>query len=420
MKKILLVTHDYLSLKSPRSIRWRAIAEYWAGWGTSVDVVCSPTPGIPDVSTVNRVRVFTAGRATGALLRARLGGHSPAGLHPAGSLKSVAKGIHDLTWKKIYWPDYACLWLIPAILTARRLLLRNDYDRLISVSLPFTGHLVGWRIKKDRPGLNWLVDIGDPFCFMDTTPVNNRLLYKRLNYRVERSVLGSSNAIAVTTRPTLERYLDLFPELTDRMHVIPPLAPPVGPSSEPPFFPKDGKIRLVYAGRLYRNIRNPDVLLSIFAKISRLPGGERLELHFFGSLHDIRQNFRPYADLIGSRIHIHGLTDRETTIAAMQSAGILVNIGNTTSYQLPSKLIEYASLSKPIINIAHGEQDSSIAFLKTHPAAFNVLAGDREPDLAGLMRFIQTPPAIDKNRLEKFMREYSLKQVADAYTTLLS
>jgi len=420
MKRILLITYDYLSFRTPRSIRWKSITEYWGKSGAIIDVICSPSCGTPPPTVPDGIRIFPAGGGVVTAMKAGLGTRISGPAFHASLLKTSLKRIHDVTWKKLYWPDYACLWLPSAIAKARALLRRHSYDHLISVSLPFTGHLAGLGVKKTSPRMNWLVDIGDPFCFMDTTPVNNHFLYRRLNYRAERAVLRSANAITVTTHPTLARYLALFPELTGRMHVIPPLALPVGPSPEPSFFPKDGNIRLVYAGTLYRNIRNPDTLLSIFTKLSRLPGGGRLELHFFGSLHDSQKLFQPYADIIGSSVHLHGLTDRETTIAAMQSADILVNIGNTTTYQLPSKLVEYVSVSKPIINIAPGEQDSSIAFLKTHPATFNVLAGDHEPDIARLMRFIQTPPAIDRNRLEIFMREYSLDQVADAYDKLLS
>lgn len=58
-------------------------------------------------------------------------------------LFGVAESVHDQTWKKVYWPDYACLWYFSAVSMARRLITTKGYDAMITVSLPFTSHLVG-------------------------------------------------------------------------------------------------------------------------------------------------------------------------------------------------------------------------------------------------------------------------------------
>ena len=53
----------------------------------------------------------------------------------------------------------------------------------------------------------------------------------------------------------------------------------------------------------------------------------------------------------------------EEVLEKINSPGILINIGNTNKYQLPSKLVEYISSGNPIINFASISEDSSSEFL---------------------------------------------------------
>lgn len=63
----------------------------------------------------------------------------------------------------------------------------------------------------------------------------------------------------------------------------------------------------------------------------------------------------------------------EKAAHAMKEANILVNIGNNTSYQLPSKVVEYASTGKAILNLVKTESDSSIPFFDAYPASMCLL-----------------------------------------------
>ena len=59
----------------------------------------------------------------------------------------------------------------------------------------------------------------------------------------------------------------------------------------------------------------------------------------------------------------------------MAEADVLVNIGNRTSYQLPSKVVEYAAFGKPILNFLASPDDSSAVFLSKYPFLLNVWKG---------------------------------------------
>jgi hypothetical protein len=73
----------------------------------------------------------------------------------------MIKWIYDHSVKKTLWPDFACFWYFPAVDCANKLLQKEKFDTVVSISLPFTGHCAGLKLKK-RYGIRWVVDIGDP------------------------------------------------------------------------------------------------------------------------------------------------------------------------------------------------------------------------------------------------------------------
>ena len=56
-----------------------------------------------------------------------------------------------------------------------------------------------------------------------------------------------------------------------------------------------------------------------------------------------------------------------------KEADVLINIGDNIPYQLPSKVVEYASTGKPILNIMENETDNSIKYFNNYPIILNII-----------------------------------------------
>lgn len=430
MQKVLIVSHSYSPAITPRAFRWSAIAEYWARQGYYIDIISCWKPGLSRYEIVNGVQVYRVGEAISEILRNRL--QKPTlNLNAetknfnllTANTKTLVKWIHDHSWKKVYWPDCACLWYFSATQKAKQLWKNNSYSNLITVSEPFTGHLVGLSLKNSFPSISWLVDIGDPFCFQEYRPANNHTLYKKLNFAIEKKIFIKANAISVTTNATSDKYAELFPESADKIHVIPPLLS-IGKNCNSPknFFVKnDGKIRLLFVGTLHKEIRKPDLLLSLFNKLLNTHLEEKLELHLVGNLNNCYEYFKPYKILFNKKIFLYGKLNRFRAFQAMKESDILVNIGNDFTYQLPSKIVEYASLGKPVLNIAKIAEDSSAAFLKDYPASL-CLRGDSfgvdSDQFANLIQFIEKLPSVDSSQLNLWLEHYCIKSISDTYKFL--
>ncbi|HER26189.1 MAG TPA: hypothetical protein ENI69_03680, partial [Rhodospirillales bacterium] len=226
---VLIICYCYPPDPGPRAYRWSAIAEYWAGQGLSVHVISARKQGAAPEEILNGVHVHRVGGAVSENLRLlleRKKDSAPATSAPGGGQLSLPgrllKAVHDLTWKKVYWPDSTGTWFFPARSKALRLASGISFDGLISTSTPYTGHLVGKAVKLAHKQIPWIVDIGDPFSF-GQPPWNNGALYKGLNHRSEAAVLKLADAVCVTVGSCKQAYDELFPGVAAKTTVIPPL-----------------------------------------------------------------------------------------------------------------------------------------------------------------------------------------------------
>ena len=438
-KRFLIISYSYTPFLNPRSFRWTAIAEKWVQQGGKVDLVCSWLPGLSRCEVVNGVQVHRVGGGIIEILRSKFSQESKSASEDKNSTNSsivkksrfkslimtAVRLIHDIFWKNLYWPDYACTWIGPASNKALELCRTENYSAIISVSDPFSSHLAGRKVKSDYPQVIWLVDIGDPFCFRDDIPVNNLKLYKNLNIKVEREIFKEADSISVTCQPTADEYVELFPEFKNKIEVIPPLLSITpGQKRAGSFFPASNSLRILYIGTLYRSIRSPEFLLKLFAMLSQQNPGNRIELHFVGAINRCEDLFEQYRQLIGNQIFLHGQVDRDSATCAMEEADLLVNIGNGNRYQLPSKIVEYASLGKPILNLSTIDEDSSQLFLKDYAASLNLRCQGKVPsesDVIEVMNFIRgIPYKFDQSYLYELRESFGIEAISESYSYLLN
>jgi len=429
--KISIISYYYTPAISPRAFRWTTIAGHWAKQGEHIEVICSWEPGLARSEIINGVRIHRIGNATVKMLRKRFKNNDSLKnitLKEQGKSKNklslFLKWTYDHTWKKVYWPDFACLWYFSALRKAKYLLMTGKYDKLITVSIPFTCHMVGLNIKKYNPEMLWVMDIGDPFYILDTTPVNNFKMYRRLNYLIEKKIISCADIISVTTKALAKIYRNVFPESNKKIYVIPPLISLSDKSDiEKHIFLKKDMIRFVFVGTLYKAIRSPKFLLQLFRKLLQTSLGDKLEMHFFGRIHDCFDSFELYKDLLDNKICVHGLVDHNIALRAMKEADFLINIGNDTSYQLPSKLVEYMSSGKPIINFISSSNDSSLPLIEDYPLHINIMDNDiiEENKVFLLENFIKNSlgKVVNPEKVKQIINPFSKDKIIGQYTKLI-
>ena len=439
--KLLVITYHYYQDSSPRAIRWTSICEQWAKLGHDVHIVTAYQQGRARTEGNQGVLVHQAGGwvlegfrewAKGSKTESRVDRAATASFSDSGAsetpygaswIKWLLKVIHDLTWRKIYWPDATCSWIWPAWRYSRNLCCHESFDALITVSHPFSDHVVGLLLKQAFPYLPWLADSGDPFCFMEQSEPNNFWLYRKLNYWIERKLMYSVDHFTVTTEGTAEIYRSLFSESSQKISVIPPLLRDTFLHSRPDhrdLFGNDAII-LLFVGRFYRDLRNPRPLLALIERmIDQSPLlRANLQLHVMGSREVIAKDLEDFCSL-QEKVFLHGNVPHDEAINAMHQSDCLVNIGNRTSFQLPSKVIEYMATGRPVLNLYYIEGDSSAKVLRDYPFHLDVRA-ERYDDIDSIIQFTEQSPdhLLSREDARQSVMEFLSQSISDNYMCLI-
>lgn len=417
--KLLIISYSYAPELTPRAFRWAEVATKLTEMGHQVHILSAAISGGEEDGevTVYRVRdwLINASRRVAPSSPAVNSNDMAAKLWP-----TLRKFIRNL-WRAVYWPDFACGWIIPATSKARALCQDNKYDWVISVSHPFTGHFVGLLLNPKKYGSSWLVDIGDPFYLMKEPAPNNPWLYSWLSHQIERKVLKGADSISVTTQPTRLLYEKNFAFSINKIKVIPPLVslPKINGNH---VYKKDGIIRLVYVGTLYSKLRNPKAVIECFSNLISIQTQQKIELHFYGAINDCHDEFEICCDSVRSAIYIHGIVSRAEVLQAMIRADVLVNIGNHSESQLASKVVEYMALGKPILNFTTIEHDTSLTALANYPSVMNIQKTEKNltsGTITSIYDFILNPPAISNSHIEAVRAQYSSGHIANMYASIL-
>lgn len=143
----------------------------------------------------------------------------------------------------------------------------------------------------------------------------------------------------------------------------------------------DGKIRLLYCGWLYSDIRSPRYFLDI---VSRLD--ERFEVTFMGRECEKLQERFP----IETKATLITLPNQPYDVAlqALADADVLISIGNSVPVHMPSKTLEYINTGKPMVNFYKFADCPTLYYTKRYPLALNLFEEEKDMDAAAA-RFVR-------------------------------
>ncbi|MCI5056771.1 MAG: hypothetical protein MRY83_11725 [Flavobacteriales bacterium] len=429
--KILILCPNYYPIENPRAFRWQALANHWAK-DHEVTVICAQSTGAKKEEIRNGVHICRKGYNNMMDLvyhllkvktrRDRQIGNQKGKKKSKGVLEKWMAIFNQLFWHSIYWPDGSCIWYLPAIRMAKQLIKKRQFDAIITVSLPFSAHLVGLQLKKKYPQIKWLVDIGDPFALHDIAPRNNEFFYKQLNYRIETKVLKKCDHIFFTHSEAQKAYVEAFFDLSHKSSITPPLVPGYQPFSQEEILFSEQKIHLAYFGSFYPNIRSPLPLLKLMDTLFQQdhPLLEKLKFHFVGFISAEMQNIFSHFNHLSPFIICHGFQPKALMSRYLRQTNILINIANTTRFQLPSKLPEYLQAGHPIINISTIQNDPFATALTKHPIAINIVLDDTIISLQQAEEFVtfvksNAGQKLSQSQKTKLLAPYQLENVSTTY-----
>ena len=247
-----------------------------------------------------------------------------------------------------HFPDEKRVWVPSAIAEGRRALADAPADVIVSFAQPWSDHLVGLQLHRES-GLPWVAHFSDPWV---DNPYHPPPAWSRERVaEMERQVVRSATRVVFVNDYTRDRVMAKYPaEWRNRTHVIP--QGHAGPA--PPMPRSDGPLRLVYTGRFYDGVRAPGVFLEAVADLHRASALDgRIAIEFVGSRMDA---YAQQASALGldAVVQFRSRVSPDQARRLAASADVLLVIDAPSegpSLFLPSKLIDYLPLDKPILGI---------------------------------------------------------------------
>jgi len=347
-KKILIISHQFLPFVSPRTTRWSLLIDELTIRGNEITVLTGTVP--EELKKNYEVLYFGNKQFSSNINKVRKDSQDSSNNFLKKIIYSILKTIYRFLFKTFSWPDYAMFWAFTIFKNRKR--IENKFDIIISVSLPFTSHLCAYILQK-RISADWYMDIGDPFSLKNNSPENNRIIYSYLNKYYEKKFYQNASKIIFTHDEVAELHQNKFN--IDRTKIV--IGYPIALLDEKriknslTFDYEDTPLKIGYFGAFTKSVREPNnYIISIANSLN-----DEIKHEWY-----INKESKKYFTSI-KNISSHQFLDilpREVALEVMVSKmHVLLSIGNFNKYQMPSKVIEYISLGKPVLHFAEIPDD---------------------------------------------------------------
>ena len=153
----------------------------------------------------------------------------------------------------------------------------------------------------------------------------------------------------------------------------------------------------VFAGSIYSQARNPAYTFKLFFMLRE----KHIRLRMIGVEKKAAAVYVKNGAL-SDNVEFYGTVPLEQAQKHMEEADVLINIGNIMTNQVPSKIFEYISSGKPIVNICTSHDCPTQPYLEKYPYVLNLFECDTDFDA-------------QVQKLEAFIKENAGKRVSADY-----
>lgn len=213
----------------------------------------------------------------------------------------------------------------------------KNYDLLITIAVP---HSIPWAFGKlyadgIRAAKTWISDCGDPFMLEQSGNYRPPFYLKYL----EKRWCKYCDYISV---PTETSYLGYYPEFRDKIRVIPQgFDFDAIKMSE---YKRNAVPTFAYAGSFIPGKRDPRRLFEFLATLQK-----PFKFIVYGTSDTSR--WQDVLSKMDGRVVFERPIPRSELLPKLSQMDFLINIGNGTNVQTPSKLIDYSLTKRPILTI---------------------------------------------------------------------
>lgn len=316
MKKILIVSKAFYPNLSPRANRTSQLALEFVRLGYDTTVL------LPDLD----VSFYKQYSEETKIKFQNLGVTK---FKPFSGDGLISRILNRLLLLLFEYPDIELAWMVNKALKKV-----TNFDLLITIAVPHPNHWGAAQVRKKKKGYKvWVADCGDPYmgCRTDTF---EKLFYFKY---IEKDWCRKCDYIAIPEESTKYAFYD---EFHPKIRII-----PQGFNLDAviiPAYTKNPIPTFAYAGGLALHYRNPVPFLEF---LSTLDIDFKFVMYTQSS---IPESFR---NKLGNKLVLLDYIPRSELLVVLSKMDFVVNFENNTSVQVPSKLIDYSIINRPVLSI---------------------------------------------------------------------
>ncbi len=393
-RRLLAISWDMPPLSGPRAIQVSRTLKHLVPLGWESSVVCFAP----------RSRRYNQDLELAGRLRA------PAGVTLVPVPSPEERWFFRALWRiappiKLL-PDEKWVWIARASQVARRLAAGQRFDVLVSFGQPWSDHLIGLRVHQST-GLRWIAHFSDPWT--DSPYLRGRRWQWRIWRRMEADVVRHADAIVFVNAQAADCVMRKYSlAWRAKAHVV-PHGFECGDLPSKPATSGGERLHVVYTGRFYEGIRTPEPMLRALAALAnRRPLARELHVTLVGTPVPAHQR-------LAASLRLHDVVEFTGRLPFNESAGraaaadvlLVIDAPSDDNLFLPSKLVDYLPLGKPILGLtpARGASADLIRSL-----GYPVVAPDDEAAIASAIEAL-----IDMKREGRLGASPSHHAVAERY-----
>lgn len=324
-------------MNSPRSFRVTELAKELARQGHEVTVV---TPKDDDVHEVFAMEHRVIIKDLGTMRWKSL----DFGKSKLGYL------LNRASWRflnlALEYPDLELIFKVPKAIKGEQ-----GYDKLISIAVPYPIHWGVGRVWKKNQHIakTWIADCGDPYMGCTTDSFRKWFHFKY----VEKWFMRKADFITIPIKSAMKAY---YPEFHPKIKII-SQGFKIDPHHINEAYKPNPIPTFAYAGGFIPGRRDPRPFLDYLVH-------HNVAFKFYVFTNN-RAIVATHKAILKDKLVVCDYIPREELLLFLGKMDFLVNFDNNTETAIPSKLIDYAIVGRPVLNIKKSLESKSIdAFLQ--------------------------------------------------------
>lgn len=284
--------------------------------------------------------------------------------------------------------------------------LKNSqkFDYIISIHCPPKNHDIAYKLtsKNDK----WILYNLDPYVF-------NEVSFEPDFYRKIKERIWSKKAYRlICAEGIIEENLRRgYNSLKNTPQLSLPLPNFHIEQNSTPIEKDNKKIIIRYTGMFYKDLRNPDYLISILKDLDP----DKYSVEFYG---DCCNYLKGNYGQLPKCFELKGTVSVEECHKLVETADILINLGNSCPNQIPSKTFEYIATGNPILNIYYTETDPSLHYLNRYPNILN-LKQEQNIEPETLKNFLEATEKVSKKHISELYHDITTEEIVKKFYSFI-